>query len=80
MLDTIFHTPWTFMRWLRLGVGVYALVNLFFVPFSFFFLLFGLWFTYQALFNAGCGACAVPIKQSETKGANTETIEFEEIK
>jgi hypothetical protein len=79
MIDKILHTPWTFMRWLRLAVGVYALVNLFFVPFNIFFLLFGLWFTYQALFNVGCGACAIPMDNKREKDA-VQTIEYEEIK
>ncbi len=78
MREKILNTPWTFMRWLRLGVGIYALVNLFFVPFNVFFLLFGLWFTYQALFNYGCGACSTPMSQNRGN-EEVKTVDYEEI-
>ncbi len=80
MKQKIFHTPWHFMRWLRLGIALYALINLFFVEFNIFFLLFGLLFLYQALFDVGCVGGACPTPYQPTKNEKTETINYQEIK
>lgn len=80
MRDKILNTPWPFMRWLRLGVGLYALTNIFFVEFNIFFLLFGLFFIYQALFNVGCGGQACFTPPSPPSNSDAENIEYQEIK
>ncbi len=80
MKELIFNTPWNWMRWLRLIIGIALIVSLI-KNADKLAGLFGLIFLYQALFNAGCGVgnCAVPKTNSKTN-KHTEEIEFEEIK
>jgi hypothetical protein len=69
MIKTILHTPWTFMRWLRLAIGVYlAFVGLF--EHDIFAGSIGVLFTFLALLNQGCGGgscstgnCKIPDKK-----------------
>lgn len=68
MIKTILHTPWTFMRWLRLAIGLYLI----FVGITEPDILagsIGAVFSFLALFNQGCGGgscangnCDIPIK------------------
>jgi hypothetical protein len=59
MIRTIIHTPWGFMRWLRLAIGFY-LVFVGIVDSEIFAGSVGVLFTFLALFNQGCGggSCA----------------------
>lgn len=68
------------MRWLRLGIGLYALGNLFYVEFNIFFLLFGLFFMYQALFDTGCGGQACNYTPKENAKNDDTFTEYTEIK
>lgn len=80
MKELIFNTPWNWMRWLRLILGIALIVSLI-KNADKLAGLFGFIFLYQALFNVGCGAgnCTVPSKNSKPS-KNTVEIEFEEIK
>lgn len=72
-------TNWHFMRWLRLGMGLYAAVVALQLhdPLSGFIAAL---FLFQAVTNTGCcgaGGCAVP----NSKMSSTEKeINFEEVK
>jgi len=82
MKDVIFNTPWHWMRWLRLIIGISLLISLFFKPDTI-MALFGGILLYQSLFNAGCGAgaCNAPVNSTKkSNSANEEVAEFEEIK
>jgi hypothetical protein len=70
---------WTFMRFLRLGIGVWLIVESITSHETMFMLLGGL-FTAQAIFNMGCvgGNCAVPARRRPF--SKTEETTFEEIK
>lgn len=59
MIKTIIHTPWNFMRWLRLSIGLY-LVFVGINDSEIFAGSIGALFTFLALFNQGCGggSCA----------------------
>lgn len=59
MINSVLHTRWTFMRWLRLAVGLYLV----FIGLTESDLLaggIGALFTILALLNQGCGggSCA----------------------
>ncbi len=73
---------WTFMRFLRLGMGVWLIVESITSHETAFMILGGL-FTAQAVFNMGCmgGNCAVntPLMR-QNRFSNTEETTFEEIK
>lgn len=70
---------WTFMRFLRLGMGVWLIVESARTHETMFILLGGL-FAVQAIFNMGCvgGNCAVPTRRRPF--SRTEETTFEEIK
>ena len=71
---------WNFMRFLRLGLGIYIAVQAV-ETLSFFSGIVAAFFIFQAVTNIGCcgsNACAVPIKKS--KSDKTEEVTFEEIK
>ncbi|WKK75231.1 hypothetical protein QYS49_27265 [Marivirga salinae] len=68
MIKTILHTPWTFMRWLRLAIGLY-LVFVGITESEIFAGSIGALFTFLALLNQGCGGgncsngnCYIPKK------------------
>lgn len=77
--ETLF-TNWHFMRWLRLGMGLYAAV----VALQLHDPLSGIiaaLFLFQAITNTGCcgaGGCAVP--SSKRRSAEVKEIDFEEVK
>lgn len=77
--QTLF-TNWNFMRWLRLAIGPYVLVQAVMMHDNMLG-FFGAFFLFQAVTNTGCcgtQGCAVPItKKNSTKA---DEIEFEEIK
>ena len=53
MIRTILHTPWGFMRWLRLGFGI---IFIYFgvTHHDIFAGLAGVFFVIQSVFNMGC--------------------------
>ena len=71
---------WHFMRWLRLGLGIYIAIQAIETR----SLLSGVvagFFIFQALTNTGCcgsNGCTVPLKKSKSDA--TEEVNFEEIK
>ncbi len=74
-------TGWHFMRWLRLGMGLYAATVAFQLhdPLSGFIAAI---FLFQAVTNTGCcgaNGCAVPTSSKRNTG-KVEDIEFEELK
>jgi hypothetical protein len=74
-------TGWHFMRWFRLGIGVFIAVQAIQMhdPVSGFISVF---FLFQALTNTGCcgaNGCAVPTSANINR-SNVEEIEFEELK
>jgi len=73
-------TNWNFMRFLRLGIGIYIAVQAIETQ-SVFSGIVAVFFIYQAVTNSGCcgtNGCAVPIKKSNPD--KTEDVDFEEIK
>lgn len=73
-------TNWHFMRWLRLGMGLYAAVVALQLHDSLSGFIAAL-FLFQAVTNTGCcGAdgCAVP--SSKKSSAEVKEIDFEEVK
>ena len=84
MLDKILHTPWHFMRWIRLIVGGWAVSN--FVrawmsdsmnTMEYVVLAAGIYFIYKALFNTGC---EVQQPYSSSPEDEITTVDYEEIK
>ena len=73
-------TNWNFMRFLRLGIGIYIAVQSIETQ-SIFSGIVAVFFIYQAVTNTGCcgsNGCDVPIKKSNPD--KTEEVDFEEIK
>jgi hypothetical protein len=73
-------TNWNFMRFLRLGIGIYLAIQAIDTQ-SAFAGVVAVFFLFQAVTNTGCcgsNGCAVPIKKSNTY--KTEEVDFEEIK
>lgn len=52
---------WHFMRWMRLGFAIFLFTQAYQLR-EWMFIIFGLFFLIQVVFNMGCGAngCAVP--------------------
>ena len=69
---------WGFMRIIRLGFGVYALIEAYRGNDTLMAML-GLVLVGMALLNAGCGAqgCGVPMNKST--GKETEDVSYEEV-
>ncbi len=77
MKQTIF-TNWTFMRFLRLGLGLAILIQAVIAK-DVLFALFGLGFIAMPVFNVGCcgsGGCNVP---PDKKINSTKDITYEEV-
>lgn len=73
-------TGWHFMRFLRLGLGIYIAIQAV-QTLSILSGVIAVFFIFQAVTNTGCcgaNGCAVPIKKSSSD--KIEEIEFEEIK
>jgi hypothetical protein len=71
-------TNWTFMRFLRLGLGLAVLVQAVIAK-DVLFALLGLGFTIMPVFNVGCCGsvgCYVPTKKD---GNDTNNILYEEV-
>ena len=79
-MKQILLSGWNFMRWLRLIMGVYLLVNAWLSK-DWMAGFFGAFFTFQAVTNTGCcgaSGCAVPAPSG--KRNTTQEVEFEEVK
>ncbi len=59
-------TNWHFMRFLRLGFAVFLFIQAYLLQ-EWFFIVFGFFFLFQALFNLGCGpnACGINYDKKE---------------
>jgi hypothetical protein len=71
---------WNFMRFLRLGLGIYIAVQAVETQ-SLLSGVVAVFFLFQAITNTGCcgaNGCAVPIKKSNSD--KIEELEYEEIK
>ncbi len=53
-MKRILLTNWHFMRFLRVGLAVLLFAQAY-ITHEWFFIAFGLFFLFQALFNLGCG-------------------------
>ncbi len=71
--------PWSFMRWLRLVLGLFIIYQAFTLHDTLAGLI-GSLFLFQAISNTGCcgTACAIPTASKEETTSNDVT--FEEIK
>lgn len=72
---------WNFFRFIRLGLGVFVLIQGIMVGDKF-SVLFGGLFTLMPLFNVGCcasGACDVNYNNTKPEDLNTKEITYEEV-
>jgi hypothetical protein len=77
-MKQIIFTNWSFMRFLRLGLGLAVLVQAVIAK-DVLFALLGLGFTAMPVFNVGCcgsGGCYAPPKKEVN---NTKDISYEEV-
>jgi hypothetical protein len=77
--ETLFNN-WNFMRFLRLGLGLYIAVQAV-ETLSVLSGVVSVFFLFQAITNTGCcgsNGCALPTHKSNS--AKTEEVKFEEIK
>lgn len=79
IIQTLF-TGWNFMRWLRLGLGLFIAIQAIQThdSLSGFIAAF---FLFQVATNTGCcgaSGCAVPL--TKNKSDEIEEVEFEEVK
>jgi len=60
-MKEIIFSNWHITRWVRLAFALFLIVQAFVLR-EWFFIPFGLFFLYQAIFNLGCGlnGCEVP--------------------
>lgn len=73
---------WNFMRFLRLGMGLWLVYSAFADRQPLLGLLGGV-FALQAIMNAGCcgsGGCAMPVARQNTSQTTKEPIQYEEVK
>lgn len=80
MNKEILFNDWNFMRFLRLGLGVYIAIQAV-ETLSIFSAIVAVFFLFQAITNTGCcgtKSCAVPLKKNNSN--KIEEVEFEEIK
>ncbi|HWS59723.1 MAG TPA: hypothetical protein VN182_02205 [Flavobacterium sp.] len=77
--ETLFSN-WDFMRFLRLGLGIYIAIQAIETQ-SILSGIFSGFFIFQAVTNTGCcgsNNCAVPIKKNNSD--KMEEVEYEEVK
>jgi hypothetical protein len=77
--ETLFNN-WNFMRFLRLGLGIYIAIQAF-ETLSIVSGVVAVFFLFQAITNTGCcgsNGCALPTNKSNS--TKTEEVKFEEIK
>ncbi len=60
-MKQLLFTNWHIMRWLRLAFALFLFSQAYTTQ-EWFFIIFGLFFLFQVVFNLGCGpnACALP--------------------
>jgi len=60
-MKEIIFSNWHITRWVRLAFALFLFVQSYVLR-EWFFIVFGLFFLFQAIFNLGCGpsGCAVP--------------------
>ena len=60
-MKQLLFTNWHTMRWLRLALALFLFVQSY-ITHEWFFIAFGFFFLFQAVFNLGCGptGCDVP--------------------
>ncbi len=80
MIRQTLFTGWNFMRWLRLGLGIFIAIQAVQTQdtLSGFIAAF---FLFQAVTNTGCcgtNGCAMPISKKHSEDG--EEVKFEEIK
>ncbi|MFN8429686.1 MAG: hypothetical protein U0V04_06890 [Spirosomataceae bacterium] len=73
-------TGWTFVRWLRLIIGGYFVLNSIHEH-NYGVIMVGSLFIFQALTNTGCmgGACGVPQNGKTNTNTDPDVVEFEEV-
>jgi hypothetical protein len=77
--ETLFNN-WNFMRFLRLGLGIYIAIQAV-ETLSIVSGVVAVFFLFQAITNTGCcgsNGCALPTNKSNS--TKTEEVKFEEIK
>ena len=77
--ETLFNN-WNFMRFLRLGLGIYIAIQAV-ETLSIVSGVVSVFFLFQAITNTGCcgsNGCALPTNKSNS--TKTEEVKFEEIK
>ncbi len=80
MIPQTLFTGWHFLRWLRLGLGIFIAIQAIQNHDTLSGLIAG-FFLFQAITNTGCcgvNNCATPV--SKNKPDTIEDIEFEEVK
>lgn len=80
MIKQTLFTGWHFMRWLRLGLGVFIAIQAIRAQdtLSGFIATF---FLFQAVTNMGCcGSNGCPVPASKNDSDKIEDVKFEEIK
>ena len=67
-MKTILFSNWHIMRIIRLAFAIFLFFQAY-TTHEWFFILFGLFFLFQALFNVGCStnSCSVNYKQKENE-------------
>ncbi len=81
MIKQRIFTGWHFMRWFRLGIGIFILIQSFQMQ-DLFAGVFGIFILFQALSNTGCcgsSGCYTSTSR-EGKSLQEEVVELEEIK
>ena len=60
-MKKLLFTNWDLIRWIKLAFALFLFVQAY-TTHEWFFIVFGLFFLFQVLFNLGCTAngCAVP--------------------
>ena len=60
-MKQLLFTNWYLMRWVRLAFATFLFTQAYITK-DWFFIAFGLFFLFQAIFNLGCGqnGCTIP--------------------
>ena len=66
-MKQLLFTNWQVMRWIRLAFALFLFFQAY-TTHEWFFIVFGVFFLAQALFNLGCGAngCQIPYSKKES--------------
>jgi hypothetical protein len=55
-MNNLIFKNWTIIRMVRLAFAIFLFVQAYYTH-EWFFIVFGLFFGFQVIFNLGCGAC-----------------------